>query len=69
MLLLMEVPSWVSRPFLVPAKNIWHFSLSRRPGNKFLRLFEAKYEYCIFQYELFSFFEKVPSALDHACFF
>ena len=30
-----------------------------------LRPFESKYEYCIFLYELLSFYEKVPSALDH----
>ena len=47
----------------------WHLGLSKSPGNKFLRPSECKYEYCIFLYEFFSFYEKVPSGYDHACFF
>ena len=54
---------------LVPEKAIWHLGLSKSPGNKFLRPFENKYKYCIFLYELFSFYEIVPSAFDHAGFF
>ena len=59
----------VSTMFGTGKKAIWHFSLSRSPWNKFLRTFESKYEYRIFLHELFSFYEKVPSALDHAGFF
>ena len=50
-------------------KTIWQSGLSRSPGNKFLRSFERKCEYCIFLWELYSFYKKVPSALDHAYFF
>ena len=52
-LLLVEVPPWVSPLCLVPEKRtIWHLGLSRSPGNKFLRFFESKYKYCIFLYGL-----------------
>ena len=50
-------------------KTIWQSGLSRSPGNKFLRSFERKCEYCIFLWELYSFYKRVPSALDHAYFF
>ena len=58
----------VSTMFSTGKKNNLAFGYSKSPGNKFLRPFECKYEYCIFLYELFSFYEKVPSTLDHACF-
>ena len=48
---------------------IWHLGLSRSPNNKFLSPFESKYEYFIFLYERSSFYEKVPSAFDHAGIF
>ena len=54
---------------LVPEKAIWHLGFSKSLGNKFLRPSESKYKYCIFLYELFSFYEIVPSAFDHAGFF
>ena len=42
--------------------TIWHFGLSRSPGNKLLRHFESKYdEYCTFLCERFLFFIKVSS--------
>ena len=50
-------------------KQNWHLDLCRSPGNKFLRPFERKYEYCTFLYELFSFYKKVPFGLNHAGFF
>ena len=62
-------------PIFGAGKKIWHLGYSRKSRNKFLELFESKYEYCIYIvyeyciYELFSFYENVPSALDHACFF
>ena len=59
----------VSTVFGTGKKSIWDLGLSRSPGNKFLRPFESKYGHCIFQYELFSFCEKVLSAFDHAGFF
>ena len=65
----MEVPLLVSTLYLVREKTIWHLGLSGSPRNKLLRLFESKYEYCIFIYELFSFYEKVPSSPDHALVF
>ena len=58
----------VSTIFGTRKRTIWHLGLSRSPGNKFIRPFEIKYEYCIFLYLLFSIYEKLPSALDHACF-
>ena len=63
----MEVPPWVSPLCFVPEKN--NLGLSKSPGNTFVRPFESKYEYCIFLLELFSFYKKVPFALDHAYFF
>ena len=51
--------------------TIWHFGLSRSPGSKFARQCEAVnlmnivYFYKIF----FSFYEKVPSPLDHIALF
>ena len=55
---------------LVPEKNNMAFGFFyKSPGNKFLRPFESKYEYCIFLYELFVILRKVLSALDYACFF
>ena len=59
----------VSTMFGTGKKTIWHLGLSRSPGSKLLRLFESKYQYYIFLYEIFSFCEKVPSTLDHGGFF
>ena len=59
----------VSNMFGTRKEADWHLGLCRSPGNKFLRPFESKHEYCIFLHELFSFNEKVPSTLDHAGFF
>ena len=59
----------VSTMFGTEKKTIWHLSLYRSPRSKFLWPFESKYEYCIFLYELFLFYEKLPSPLDHADFF
>ena len=50
-------------------ETIWHLGLFKSPVNKFRILFKSKYEYCMFPNDFFSFYEKVPSALDHAGFF
>ena len=55
--------------FGIEKKNNLAFGLSRSLGNKVLNPLKSKYEYCIFLYELFSLYKKVPSALGHAGFF
>ena len=50
-------------------KTIWDLGFSGSSGKKFLSPFESKYKYCLFLYRFFSFYQKVPSGLDHACFF
>ena len=66
----MEVPPWVSLLcfILKKTKTIRHLGLSRSPENECLRLFESKYAFRIFLYELFSFYKKVSSTLDHFFF-
>ena len=49
-------------------KIIWHLGLARSPGN-FLGPLKENMAIVYFYMNLFSFCEKVPSALDHADFF
>ena len=67
------MPLWLSALCLVLEKKyaIWHFGFSRSAGNKYASMHEAvNVMNILYFYEIFfSFYEKVPSPLDHVALF
>ena len=72
-LLVVEVLSWLSPQWLLLQKNytVWHFGLSRNPGNEFVRQFTRQQMwYIAYLYEnAFCFRKKFLPLLDPAGFF
>ena len=73
LILVAELLPWLSRRWLVLQKNytVWHFGLSRNPGNEFVRQFTRQQMwYIAYLYEnFFCFKKKFLPPLDPVVFF